>query len=272
MTRRSRSPQRILREVNQRLLLSSMSAEDERAAAEAELQQHLEALTIIAHELRNGIAPIQAAADLLARTQGRDQVILDKLERIINRNTSHLTRLIADLLDESRARTGQFRIERRPVDMLDIVRDSVATCQANITRRRQSIEASMPPGQLTMLADPVRLTQIFVNLVDNASKYTPAGGSIAVVVAREAEVARVTISDNGSGIDPNMLHHMFDLYARAPRDGSDNPGGLGVGLAVVRQLVKAHGGTVSAESGGSTGGSRFTVTLPLTIVSDDAGS
>lgn len=263
MSSASRPSLEVMREVNQRLMLASISALEQRGAAEAALERQLQALTILAHELRNGLTPIQAAADVIDRRGMIDDLLMAKLHGVIDRNVKHLSRLIADILDGSRTGNGQFRLERRAVNLIEIVRHAVASCQPTVMLRSQVTPVNAPAGELMILGDPVRLTQVFVNLLDNASKYSPTGGSIEIAIAKQADDALVTFSDNGIGMGADILPHVFDLFVREAHQVDPRPSGLGVGLAVVRELVEAHGGTVSAHSAGRAQGSKFTVTLPL---------
>jgi len=148
---------RDLREVNQELLLAVLAAQDERSAAESSLQRQLKALTILAHEMRNGLAPIQSASDLLGGARSIDPPLLTRLQAVIHRNSTQLARLIEDLLDASRASTGQFRLERRLVDLSDIVCQAVASCLPAMEHRSQKLTVSAPLGVLFIDADPDRI-------------------------------------------------------------------------------------------------------------------
>ena len=263
MTKPSQPSLEVMREVNQRLTLASISALEQRGAAEAALQRQLQALTVLAHELRNGLTPIQAAADVIDRRGTIDDVLMAKLHGVIDRNVKHLSRLIADILDGSRVGSGQFRLDRRSVNLIDVVRQAVASCQPTVMLRSQSTQVNAAAEELMVLGDPVRLTQVFVNLLDNASKYSPTGGSIQIAIAERAGIAQITFSDDGIGMGADILPHVFDLFFREADQADSGPSGLGVGLAVVQELVEAHGGTVSAQSAGRAQGSKFTVRLPL---------
>ena len=165
MSNASRPSLEVMREVNQRLMLASISALEQRGAAEAALERQLQALTILAHELRNGLTPIQAAADVIDRRGLLDDRLMAKLHGVIDRNVKHLSRLIADILDGSRTGSGQFRLELRAVNLTDIVRHAVASCQPTVMLRSQTTPVNAPAGALVILGDPVRLTQVFVNLI-----------------------------------------------------------------------------------------------------------
>ena len=253
---------RDLRDVNEELLLASLAAQDQRSAAESALERQLKALTILAHELRNGLAPIQAASDLLGRANGIDAPMLARLQAVIDRNTKDLSRLIEDLLDCSRANTGQFQLERRLVDLSEVVREAVSSCLPAMALRSQKLTVNAPLGVMSLYADPVRLRQVFVNLLDNACKYTPVGGSISITASSRPGSAEVSVCDNGIGISSDVLPHIFDLFMQDTRACAADSRGLGVGLAVVRELVQAHGGTITAQSAGRTCGSKFSATFP----------
>jgi signal transduction histidine kinase len=262
-TRRdSCTTERDLRDVNQELLLAGLAAQDQRSAAESALQRQLKALTILAHEMRNGLTPIQAASDLLGRAHTIDAPLLTRLQAVIHRNSAHLSRLIEDLLDGSRANTGEFRLERRLVDLSDIVRQAVASCLPAMELRSQKLTVSAPLDGLFIDADPDRIRQILVNLLDNACKFTPVGGSIVVTALSRAGNVEVSVCDNGIGIGSDTLPHIFDLFAQGPQQYPDTLRGLGVGLAVAQELVQSHGGTITAESAGPAHGSQFTATFP----------
>ncbi len=253
---------RDLREVNQELLLAVLAAQDKRLAAESTLQRQLKALTILAHEMRNGLAPIQSASDVLGGARSIDPPLLTRLQAVIHRNSTQLARLIEDLLDASRASTGKFRLERRLVDLSEIVGQAVASCLPAMELRSQKLTVSAPLGVLFIDADPDRVRQILVNLLDNACKYTPVGGSIVVTALSRADHVEASVCDNGIGISSDALPHIFELFAQGAQEGPVASRGLGVGLAVVRELVQSHGGTITAESAGPTRGSKFTATFP----------
>lgn len=259
----TRSSNRVLRQVNQKLLLASIGALEQRGVAEAALHRQLQALAILSHELRNGLAPIQAAVDVIDRREVVDDRLMAKLHAVIDRNVKHLSRLIGDLLDGSRVSTGQFRLERSLVNLVDIVREAVAFCQPTTMLRRQSMRVSVPVGELMVFGDRVRLTQVFLNVLENPSKYTHTGGSISIGIGDRTDVGMVAIADDGMGIRADVLPHVFDLFFQDTTGLGGEARGLGIGLAVARELVEAHGGTVTAESRGAGQGSKFTISLPL---------
>ncbi|MFA7387810.1 MAG: diguanylate cyclase [Thiohalobacteraceae bacterium] len=253
---------RDLREANEQLVIAALTAQElEAHAAEAHRRQ-IKFLAMVAHELRNPLTPIRTVADILKH--GRpDAAMLAQLQAIIEGQVAHMARLIDDLLDGSRLSTGKFRLDRSTVDAIGALRQAVDTCRPEMEMRRQRLLAPLPIGPLKVQGDPVRLAQIFSNLLDNASKYTPEGGEIALAVEEINRALVITISDNGIGITADTLPYIFDLFVQDNSALSRRNGGLGIGLAVVRELVEAHDGTVVVWSPGRNLGSKFIVTLPM---------
>lgn len=252
---------RDLREANEQLVISALVAQELEEKTEAAHREQVDFLAIVAHELRNPLGPIRNAAELLAHGNVDDS-LLARLPPIIKRQVAHMTRLVDDLLDGSRVSAGKFRLERTQVDLAMKLSLAIETCRPAFDKKRQRLTVQVPPDLPRLNGDPVRLAQIFGNLLDNASKYTPEGGEISVsAVALEGKI-EVTVSDNGIGLSPESLPHIFELFVQESRAVARHGGGLGIGLAVVRDLVEAHGGTVVASSAGTDQGSRFLVTLP----------
>jgi signal transduction histidine kinase len=192
-----------------------------------------------------------------------DDVAHAKLQATITGQVAQMTRLIGDLLEGSRISTGNFRLERTVIDLNGVLDRAIETCQPGMDERSHRFERNAPPGPLTVLGDAVRLVQVFSNLLENASKYTLAGGAISLRIAPRSNAVVVTIADNGIGISEKALPHVFDMFVRDAHATEVNQAGLGIGLAVVRELVKAHEGTVTARSGGENQGSEFAVMLPM---------
>lgn len=251
-----------MREANEQLVLAALSAQGLQAAAEQAQRRQTEFLAVLAHELRNPLTPIRTAAATLARFES-DEPMLPRMQAVIERQVAHLSRLVDDLLDVSRANTGKLRLERRGVEMRGIVDTAVDACRPAMDVRLQRLEIHMPGRALTVDGDPVRLAQILSNLLDNASKYTPDGGEIGLAVEVAGDAVVITVSDTGIGISAEGLPHVFDPFVQDTRAIGFNSAGLGIGLTVVRELVEAHGGSVIASSPGTGLGSRFVVTLPL---------
>ncbi|MFL1387396.1 sensor histidine kinase [Pseudomonas tritici] len=249
-----------LREANAQLVIAALSAQDLQATAELALGQQKSILAMVAHELRNPLTPISLIAERMVRLPS-DQ--LPRMRELIEGQVQHISQLVDDLLDVSRASTGKLRIQRREVDMLRILNAAVDACSPVMIARNQQFDVALPDASLIMSGDPVRLAQILHNLLGNAAKYTPAGGRISMVVAVEAEQLRICISDNGIGVTAKALPFIFDPYVQDAHAIGFNSAGLGIGLTVVRELVEAHGGTVSGKSDGHGKGREFVVMLPL---------
>lgn len=256
-----------LRQANEKLVLATLAAEELREEAQRLNERQEEFLAMLAHELRNPLAPISAAVELIAR-QG-NKAAPRSLE-IIRRQVRHMVRLVDDLLDVSRVTHGKVVLQRRPMEVAGALRQAVETCNELITARRQRLTLTMPPPSPWVDADPVRLAQIFVNLLQNAAKYTQEGGEIDITLVAHDETAEVRIRDNGCGISAQALPHVFDLFTQDDRTLDRRQGGLGIGLTVVRRMVELHGGSVVAHSEGRQLGSEFVVSLPSIRSDGDA--
>jgi signal transduction histidine kinase/CheY-like chemotaxis protein len=238
---------------NARLLAGEQSA---RAEAEASIRAKDEFLAMLGHELRNPLGAVSHAVAGLGRIAGD----WSQFQQIMERQTRHLGHLLDDLLDISRLTTGKIGIQRRVVDLRRVVEDVVRGLEREGKAARHDIRFS--GGPVSVFADPTRLEQIVQNLVDNALKYTPPGGRIALAIAVERGEAVLRVRDTGIGIRAEMLPRIFDLFVQQPQTLDRHEGGLGLGLTVVKRLVELHGGTVSAFSGGPGQGSEFVVRLP----------
>jgi CheY-like chemotaxis protein/anti-sigma regulatory factor (Ser/Thr protein kinase) len=181
---------------------------------------------------------------------------------VIGRQVDHMARLLDDLLDAARISSGKITLSVEPLLLSDVLRHAVETVQPRIVERGQALDVDLPLGALVVEGDKVRLAQVFTNLLGNASKYTGDGGRLRLAAQADGDGIEVTVEDNGTGIAPEVLPYIFDLFTQGPRSLARSEGGLGVGLSVVRNLVGMHGGTVEAHSDGPGRGSRFTVRLP----------
>ncbi len=219
-------------------------------------------LALIAHEMRSPLAPIRGAAHVL-RSASADESQRGKMLDIIERQTSALTALVHDLTDAASIRSGKLALRRAPVSIHEVVARAVEACQPQIDARRHHLEVSLPEAPLTIEGDLGRLAQVLMNLLNNAAKYTPDGGSIRLRVEADAALLRLEVADTGIGIAPDLLPRVFEMFMQAPEASSRRPHGLGIGLALVRQLVELHGGSVRALSAGEGQGSQFIVSLPL---------
>ncbi|HEY1044753.1 MAG TPA: ATP-binding protein [Telluria sp.] len=250
-----------MREANQHLVLASISADDRRDEAEATNRRQNEFLAMLAHELRNPLAPISMAGTLLGGVPDASPQ-LKNLQRVISRQVEQMARLLDDLLDAARISSGKITLTREPVLLSDLVERAVETVAPRIAERRQTLTVNIPASQIVIDGNRVRLTQVFSNLLANASKYTDDGGAIVLSAEAQDGVVTVTLEDNGIGMAPEVLPHIFDLFTQGPRSLARSEGGLGVGLNVVRNIVQLHGGDVRAASAGLGRGSQFCVVLP----------
>jgi signal transduction histidine kinase len=251
-----------LRDTNEQLLLSALRSQELEHLAEEAHRRQIAFLATVAHELRNPLLPLRLAAQLLTRAQTNPS-LLTSLQTTITGQVSHMARLIGDLLDGARISTGKFRLERARVDLTPILRLAVETAAPLLSNGKCQFDASYPAQPLPVHGDPVRLVQIFTKLLENACKYTPKGGHIRLEAAAADEWAVVTVKDDGIGIDPLALPHIFKLFTQDAHAVAVDGAGLGIGLAVVHELVEAHGGSVRVISAGKGQGSEFIVSLPL---------
>lgn len=252
---------RDLGDANEKLLIAAgVSRGREAETLEAQRRQ-MALLAMVAHELRNPLMPLRLAAHMLDGARA-DDVAHAGLQATIKSQVSQMSRLINDLVDGARLGTGKFRLERTLVELVPILHLAIQTTRPAMETRRQRFDAAMPTGPLKVLGDPVRLVQVFGNLLNNASKYTPEGGELALEVTRRGAAVIVCVRDSGIGITAQALPHVFDLFVREAHAEEADGGGLGIGLAVVKELVKAHEGVVNARSAGKGRGSEFVVTLP----------
>jgi signal transduction histidine kinase len=212
--------------------------------------------------------PLRLAAQMLDRAR-TDDVAHAKLQATIKGQVAQMTRLIGDLLDGSRISTGKFRLERTVVDLAEILQRAVETTRPGMDARGHRFTQETLAGKTPVLADTVRMVQVFGNLLENSSKYTREGGQISMRAVASGRSVVVTIADNGIGITPAALPHVFDMFVRDAHATAVNEG-LGIGLAIVRELVRAHEGTVVAKSRGKDLGSEFIVTLPLGAITMNA--
>lgn len=218
-------------------------------------------LAILAHELRNPLAPILSGLEILKQTdQEQDRV---RARDMMERQVGYMVHLINDLLDISRVTRGKIQLKLELVDFKEILDRALEASRPALEMGGHQIEVEIADEPLPVVADRTRLVQVFGNLLNNAAKYTPDGGHIQVRVVREGSSVRATVRDDGVGIKPEMLANVFELFAQSDRLINRAKGGLGIGLTLVRSLVELHHGKVEAESEGLGKGSTFTVQLPL---------
>ncbi|MBS1816818.1 MAG: response regulator [Acidobacteria bacterium] len=232
-----------------------------RRDAEAANRAKDEFLAMLGHELRNPLAPILTALQLM---ELRGVAGADRERRIIERQVRHVVGLVDDLLDVSRITRGKVQLRTRPLSIADVVAKAIEMASPAIEERRHALHVDVDP-RLEVEGDPARLAQVFANLLNNAAKYTDPQGTIRVWTSRAGDSVEVHVADNGRGISPEMLPRVFELFAQERQDLERSGGGLGIGLAIVRSLVQAHGGSVHVSSGGKGRGSTFTVTLPAGV-------
>jgi signal transduction histidine kinase len=242
-------------------VLAALAAQELEEQTKTQHARQVKFMAMVAHELRNPLTPIRTAAELLKRVLTED--VMEDVQLVIERQVAHMSRLVEDLLDSARVNAGKFRLEPTGVELVDILNLAAETCRPAIAARHQHLTLRLPSDALPVEGDPVRLAQVFCNLLDNASKYTQDGGEITVTGATADDTVTITVSDNGIGIAPDALASIFDMYVQDERALTRRKGGLGIGLAVVRDLVEAHGGKIVARSAGENLGSEFVVTLPL---------
>ena len=226
-----------------------------------------EFLAMLAHELRNPLAPISAAAQLLQKAK-LDEVQVRRTSQIIARQVKHMTGLVDDLLDVSRVTRGLVELENTDLDIGHVVTDAIEQVTPLIRARSHVLSLEVTPEAPFVRGDRKRLVQVVSNLLNNAAKYTPEGGHILLQTEVSNGQVHIRIVDDGIGMTPDLVDRAFDLFAQAERSSDRSSGGLGLGLALVKSLVELHQGQVSCKSGGLGKGSLFTVSLPLLLVED----
>jgi signal transduction histidine kinase/CheY-like chemotaxis protein len=264
------------------LTITRAKADAEARAAEAEAARNSLALAearkddfiaLLSHELRNPLAPIDSAM-MAARGLAADNPAVLSALGIADRQLRLLKRLVGDLLDASRIRHGKLSVHPSYGLLQDIVADAVTAMRADVNNGQHRLHVTVPSYPVTVHADPIRLTQVVSNLLSNAVKYTPPGGEISLTVkapdlsvestyGSSPRYAVVTVKDNGTGISPSLLPHVFEMFAQSASARKRPEGGLGIGLAVVKHLVTAHNGTVTIASAGEGQGTEVTIQLPI---------
>jgi len=222
-----------------------------------------EFLAMLGHELRNPLAPIRNALFLMKLRGSRDPGDAERLRAMMDRQLTHIARLVDDLLDVSRITRGKIELRTEAIDLREAVSNAVDEVRAYLDERQHTVEVNIPPDPVWLRADPVRLEQVFANLLHNAAKYTEPGGRVQVTARVEGAEAVVRVRDTGIGIRPDMADKIFDMFTQADRVSGRLKEGLGLGLTLVKTLVRMHGGTVGVDSDGPGRGSEFTVRLPL---------
>ncbi|HEX3997960.1 MAG TPA: ATP-binding protein [Pirellulales bacterium] len=216
----------------------------------------------VAHELRNPLSPIRNALEIM-QIAGEDRSAIERARGMMERQVDQMTRIVGDLMDVSRVGQGKLQLHKEHVELADVVQTAVEACLPLIERSGHQLTVSLPAETLMLDADPARLIQVFSNLLTNAAKYTERGGRIALRGDREESSVVLRVSDNGIGISPELLPSIFEMFTQGDDGLTRRQGGLGIGLALVHRLVRAHGGSVEARSAGPGQGSEFVVRLPL---------
>ncbi len=219
-------------------------------------------LATLAHELRNPLAPVRMAAELLEVVKD-DTTRLEQVSNVITRQTANMTRLIDDLLDVSRITHGRIDLRKERLDLGSLIAQTVSPFRDECERAEITFTSELPRSPLVIDGDPVRIAQIIDNLLNNAHKFTEPGGSIHVSATEEDGQALIRVRDSGIGIERSHLEHIFEMFAQVGSPGRTTQGGLGIGLSLTRSLVELHGGAIEAKSDGRGKGSEFTVRLPL---------
>jgi signal transduction histidine kinase len=222
-----------------------------------------EFLAMLAHELRNPLAPLRSALQILRLTDVDPDPRVWQARDLMERQVQQLVRLVDDLLDISRITRGKIELRKERVDLASVMASAVEGSRPLIEARKHTLEAMLPQDALMVEADPVRLTQVLSNLLNNAAKFTPGGGQIWLTAERAGGEAIVRVRDTGAGIPANLLSTVFELFTQVNCTAGRAEGGLGIGLTLVRRLTEMHGGTVEAFSAGPDQGSEFVVRLPL---------
>jgi signal transduction histidine kinase len=252
---------RELLDANRQLVSAAQAAQKLQAHAEDAHQRQINFVAMAAHALRNPLSAIRMATATLRHPKA-DEALRAGQHDVIHRQAAHMARLIDDLLDGSRVGSGEFRLQRSRLDLGVILAEAVDACRHAIDAKRQRLRVELAPGPAVVDGDQQRLTQVFSNLLNNASRRSPPAGDIVLAMTAEGAHLLISVAHDGVGIAPDALPHVFELFTldtNVPIDES----GLGIGLAVVRELVKAHGGSVVARSEGLDCGTEFVVRLPV---------
>jgi signal transduction histidine kinase len=246
-------------------LKGSLSAHRQAQEALEEADRRKNAfLATLAHELRNPLTPIRASVELLQHVKGKAE-LLEQARGILERQLGQLIRLVDDLFDISRITRGKVQVRKKRIELAEAVQVAVEAARPNIAASAHKFTVQMPSELIYLNADPNRLTQIVSNLLNNAARYTEKGGCISLTVQRQGNEALLSVKDNGRGIAPEHLPHIFEMFAQVGSDSNPqtSQSGLGIGLALVHGLVELHGGSVEAHSAGIGAGSEFLVRLPI---------
>jgi CheY-like chemotaxis protein/nitrogen-specific signal transduction histidine kinase len=244
--------------------LEKLLVTEQRLRAEAERANRTkdEFLAIVSHELRSPLNALRGWSHLIARTRPLEPELVERAAAAIKRSVEHQARLIDDLLDTSRIMSGRLTLERRPLNFVEVVHAALEVARPAAAAKHVELVTAFDHPVVTVEGDAGRLQQVMTNLLSNAIKFTPENGRVELSVALVGDHVRMTVRDNGIGIAPDFLPHVFDRFSQADTSTTRRTGGLGIGLALVRHLVELHGGSVRAESRGPGEGAVFTIDLP----------
>ncbi|OHE86539.1 MAG: hypothetical protein A2579_09275 [Lysobacterales bacterium RIFOXYD1_FULL_69_11] len=243
-----------------------------RQAAEQIIREHAERLgdadrakdeflATLSHELRNPLAPLKNGVEILRRTTDGNSIHAE-IHSMMERQVDHLVRLVDDLMEGSRITRGKISLQLQAAELGAIVSNALDAARPMLEAGRHALHVDQPAAPVHLLADPVRLTQILANLLNNAAKYSPPGSDIRLAVRRRDDALTVSVSDTGMGMEPAEIPHLFEMFTRGDRVRTSHQGGLGIGLALSRRLAMLHGGSLDAHSEGPGRGSTFTLELP----------
>ncbi len=253
-----------LEDTNRRIEALNVQLDDKAAALLRADRSKDEFVAILGHELRGPLSAASMAAQLLQTGPDAPEKTA-RMSQVIMRQIDHMSRLVEDLLDVSRVSRGLVVIDKAPLDIAEVINGAVEQVGTAAARKGHALDVSLPDGPVIVQGDRTRMLQVVSNLLTNAIRYTPDGGAIHVVLEVHDGAMSIRIIDNGIGVHADLMPNLFDLYVQAERTSDRQGGGLGLGLALVKNLVEAHDGTVTAESEGKNRGSTFTVRLPLRV-------
>ncbi|MBS0418613.1 MAG: response regulator [Proteobacteria bacterium] len=221
-----------------------------------------EFLAVLGHELRNPLAPISSGVEVLKAAPG-DRDIVKKMAATMGRQTQQLVRLVDDLLEVSRISGGKLQIRTAPLDLREVIQDAIAAARSAIERAGHSLEVALPAEPIRIMGDAARLVQVVSNLLNNAVRYTPSPGTIAVRATCQQNLALLEVEDTGVGVPQDLLENIFEMFFQGANTQAEGGAGLGIGLTLAKTLVELHGGQITARSGGAHQGSTFEIRLPL---------
>ena len=252
---------KIARDITQQRRVERALRDSEEALRAADRRKN-DFLATLAHELRNPLAPIRNSLHILSMAGTEDQSVA-RVHEMLARQVNHMSRLVDDLLDVARITSGKIDLRIEPLELAGVIRSAVEVSKPLIDASQHRLATTIPTDPITVEGDAVRLTQVIANLLNNAAKYMDPGGQIWLTASREGAEAVISVRDCGIGIDAHMLTQVFDMFTQAERDRQHAQGGLGIGLALAKQLIEMHRGRIEARSQGRHQGSEFVVRLPL---------